>query len=149
MEAAETKVRAQSIFPTDFGRSQTGLSGQPVGHDPYIKISPKQWVLWKNDYKLGTHEKTRIIGMSFSYYNPLHRLLKSNCCYRSGPFFSSWSCRSGGLNLVTEGSRSPQYCAIWSGEDGWHNTALCWPTLCIWTSGTFSQYVLQSRTHRG
>lgn len=148
MEVAQTKVRAQSIFPTDFGRSQTGLSGQPVGHVLYIKISPKQWVLWKSDYKLGTHE-TRITGMSLSYYNPLHHLLKSNCCYRSGPFFSSRSCRSGGLTLVTEGSRSPQYCAMWSGENGGHNTTLRWPTLCIWSSGTFSQCVLQPKIHRG
>lgn len=36
MEEVETKLRAQSIVPTDFGRSQTGLPGQLADHDVYV-----------------------------------------------------------------------------------------------------------------
>lgn len=41
---------------------------QPSENDVYIEVPLKQWALWKSDCKLGSYEKNKVIGMSFSYY---------------------------------------------------------------------------------
>lgn len=60
------KIGAETFLLAELGRAQTGLSEQFLDHPVCIKIPLKEWVPLKRAYKLGSPEKNRIIGTSFS-----------------------------------------------------------------------------------